>query len=1607
MLADRNDQRSESSGIPQSSGSAELAPTWERIRPPRFPVLVPQRVVEPVSWVAHAPFVMWLVEQWQPRSVVVDGVGSGNSLLAICQAVKMAGIQSSVVGIDSWNGGTDAGRGGQAVYEAVRSECDSSYGSFASLRRQEPSEALKSIPDGSVDLLHLDVGGPIEVVRHRYQTWLPKMSDQGVILIHRTQVCQPGSDGALRVWAEARQYYPHCEFSHGEGLGVLFVGPAMERAQARIRDALCSPDGSESVRGLFASFGSLLAAERGTALRLASIAADMRVLCRELESRGSALARLQAILEKARAERDKAQLRAGEVDSLERALAQARQELEALQANLGRLQATLEVQQRHHGELVAHRDSLVAELSNAQAEVAALSATVSQQTGELAAAHSTLERAHAERETERHSLERSVDARDAEIALLRSAIAGAEDVHRLALRGLEGRVGEVVAELDRRNRELASRAADLDRCNRELASRAADLEDVRTQVNERTSALEGMARDLRQQKGISRGLRAIVDRRWSERVDVFTSRTWRLWEPVREVLTRLVRRRKTVSMRLVLLDAWAAALGRPSLVPPPHRDPLLDVQGELEEGIAADGANTADWMGEPAGSDGSRSSECVEFRSHPGARPPVDLLAFYLPQFHPIPENDKWWGEGFTEWRNVVRGRPRFPGHYQPKLPGPLGYYDLRVPETLRKQAELARNYGVSGFVFHLYWFAGKRLLERPLDLFASDPEIALPFCVCWANENWSRRWDGREQYVLIAQQHSPEDDIRFISEVAKYLRNPRYWRIEGKPLLIVYWAAGLPDPHATADRWREWCRENGIGEIHLAAVESLSVSVPSSIGFDSTIEFPPNLMGPPPARGLAPFDPNFGGAIYDYARFSESASQPRDSKSLRFRGVCPSWDNEARKPNRGTVLAGANPRTYQRWLQALVSREIAERPRDRRLIFVNAWNEWAEGACLEPDLRYGYAYLEATRAALFPGESGASGRVAVVIHDAHRHGAQLNGMAMAAALDQLGHRPVIVLLGEGALKEQMSRTAELDDWSVVPSDQLGDSAKALRVRGVDTALVNTVVSARVLEALESAGIKCVVMVHEMPGIIRQMGLKREMTAIERSRCPVVFAHAFVRERFPLPPGSLSGRSFLRAQGIYLKSRFVGRRDAARDLLRARFGIPHGAPLIINVGYGDTRKAPDLFGEVAACVSRDMPSAWFAWVGALEPDLQKRMMERVSDAGIAGRMVLPGFTEDVDAFIAGSDVLALTSREDPYPSVALEALQHDVPVVAFEGTGGIAAIVKEELASTAPQWDCAAFARQIVDLTVNRPGAAVVSIAARVQAEGSMGDYVGGLLRIARRPRGGVSVIVPNYNYARYLPARLDSIVAQGHLVGEIVFLDDCSSDDSVKVVADWCARSGTAVRSIVNRANSGNVTSQWFRGVREAVNDFVWIAEADDLAGPGMLDRLMQCMREPDVMLAYCESRAIDEAGNETMPNYRQWLSDLDADRWSRSWVADGREEVARYLSVKNTIPNASAVLFRREALLDALVRVLPVARKTRSCGDWLTYCEVLMHGKIAFVSEALNLHRRHDCSVIGALARAQIASEIEAVHRHVRRIVAVESAADAKAASFLQSLV
>lgn len=402
-------------------------------------------------------------------------------------------------------------------------------------------------------------------------------------------------------------------------------------------------------------------------------------------------------------------------------------------------------------------------------------------------------------------------------------------------------------------------------------------------------------------------------------------------------------------------------LGQAVLEAAPPR-PVLGAEGMLFEQLFARAT-------------GGRSPMFAPLTSRRAPVGPSDprAIAFYLPQFHPFPENDLWWGRGFTEWTNVSKAVPQYQGHLQPRLPGELGYYDLRVPEVMARQIELARQFGLGGFCFHYYWFSGQRLLERPLDQFLDRQDAAFdfPFCLCWANENWTRRWDGAEHDVLMRQSHDRADHLAVFDDMLRYLRDPRYIRIGNRPVVVVYRPGIIDDLPALVEIWRRRAREEGFDDLFLIATNSFGFADPDSIGFDALCEFPPhNIVAPDTSRDRVLHNPSFEGRIYRYAdardyslqRLEGMRGEPRARR--HFPGVMMGWDNEARKPGRGHVFDGADPRAFHDWLLGALRFSAGAHDPEARLVFVNAWNEWGEGTYLEPDRWFGYGYLNAVAAA-------------------------------------------------------------------------------------------------------------------------------------------------------------------------------------------------------------------------------------------------------------------------------------------------------------------------------------------------------------------------------------------------------------------------------------------------------------------------------------------------------------------------------------------------------------------------------------------------------------------------------------------------------------------
>lgn len=357
-------------------------------------------------------------------------------------------------------------------------------------------------------------------------------------------------------------------------------------------------------------------------------------------------------------------------------------------------------------------------------------------------------------------------------------------------------------------------------------------------------------------------------------------------------------------------------------------------------------------------------------------QPKARVLAYYLPQFHPIPENDEWWGKGFTEWTNVGKAKPLFPGHYQPHVPADLGYYDLRVPETREAQAQLAREYGVEGFIYWHYWFGnGKRLLERPFNEVLASGKPDFPFALAWANETWSGTLHGLQAGETLIEQTYPgdQDYIDHFNTLLPAFKDPRYITCEGKPLFIIYKPQQCLDIKHFIDLWQGLARKNGLGGIFFVAVAyslydleraTATLNYLLELGFDAL-----NVINAYNAM-ITDFKYRFIrrlfvkqlGLIPDVRPYQyEQFHCPLDGNDKVFPTILPNWDHTPRSGKKGIVLCGSTPESFQSCLHKKLE-IIKDKPFDKRFLLVKSWNEWAEGNYLEPDLRFGRGYLEALK---------------------------------------------------------------------------------------------------------------------------------------------------------------------------------------------------------------------------------------------------------------------------------------------------------------------------------------------------------------------------------------------------------------------------------------------------------------------------------------------------------------------------------------------------------------------------------------------------------------------------------------------------------------------
>lgn len=359
---------------------------------------------------------------------------------------------------------------------------------------------------------------------------------------------------------------------------------------------------------------------------------------------------------------------------------------------------------------------------------------------------------------------------------------------------------------------------------------------------------------------------------------------------------------------------------------------------------------------------------CEEHKNAQGKQK-YSIAAYYLTQFYPNAQNDEWWGKGTTEWNNVNQAMPQFVGHDQPRKPGELGYYDLRLKENMKRQIELAKNYGITEFCFYYYWFNGQRLLEQPLNMFLENDDLDIEFSYCWANENWTKRFSGTDYGALMKLPSTVDCYSRFIDAVLEDMMDRRYHRIDGMPVLSVYRPNSIPKCELVLENWQKKAQKIlGVSLYLIAVQESNSTINWVEKGFSAETEFQPRSVEQRCKEITSqkkPIRKDFSGKIYDYKDLVENRRYIAISKKHCYHAIMPMWDNTARRNARGTIFHGSTPELYKQWLCDLLELIDDDQTIDEKRLYINAWNEWGEGAYMEPDYMYGYAYLQATYEAI------------------------------------------------------------------------------------------------------------------------------------------------------------------------------------------------------------------------------------------------------------------------------------------------------------------------------------------------------------------------------------------------------------------------------------------------------------------------------------------------------------------------------------------------------------------------------------------------------------------------------------------------------------------
>jgi glycosyltransferase involved in cell wall biosynthesis len=594
------------------------------------------------------------------------------------------------------------------------------------------------------------------------------------------------------------------------------------------------------------------------------------------------------------------------------------------------------------------------------------------------------------------------------------------------------------------------------------------------------------------------------------------------------------------------------------------------------------------------------------------------------------------------------------------------------------------------------------------------------------------------------------------------------------------------------------------------------------------------------------------------------------------------------------------------------------------------------------------------------------------------------------------------LLCGDGDLADTYSDIATTHVCS--QQSALSSTIGRLTKRDFKLAITNTLASGVAVAGLKASGFAVASLVHELPRIVKEKNLFAAASSIAQNSDVIVFPVEAVRDAFLTEISDTAKPIVVRPQGLYQK---IARVSDAKARVLDELQLPPDTKIVLNIGFGDLRKGIDLFCATSQLVSRRRKDVVFVWVGRIDAICSTWIQDPVAfpDVRFVGQL------SDVSKYLSAADVFALTSREDPYPSVALEAMSLGVPVLAFEGSGGVPELIRrEQLGEPCPYADVVSLSEAVLKL-LEAPKSDLEKLATRAKAYATenfaFDEYAHDLIQILKPTHPKISVIVPNYNYSRYLRERLGSIFGQTSPIFEIIVLDDASTDESISVLEEIRREFKRDFKVVANAVNSGNVFSQWLRGVELARGDLVWIAEADDIAHPDFLSKLIASFSDSKTLFAFSDSKAIDAEGSEIGLKYKDYYSKLFPGALSSNLREDARSFARRFLSQRNVILNVSGVVWKRDYLLEAINSSKDTLKKLRLAGDWLLYLTVCKNeGAIAYNADQLNYHRRHASGVTSGMALKKQISEIELVHRYFEQHFASDNEFQTLQSDYIQEL-